>query len=208
MLQDVPGTDADFERIQVPAGPWPIELDRHHDWAYFPDDSLVSVSPSRLAWGDAVIAVVGHHGFWLPGMLTGRPLHAQVLRAGHVHRVDWSIVQRDPQRYAPWLIRAAQASQRMMGQMAQLAFCAKHHTPTQRMASWLLVCRHESVNTSLPASLGGIQSSLREQDQWLVAALSQCHGKGAVPASLVSLDQEALAVVACTCHRYINDASQ
>lgn len=219
MLLDLPGTGADFERIHIEPGPWPTDLPHHMDWAYFPDDSLVGLSPNRPAWGDATMAVVGHRGFWFPDMLTGAQLQAQVLRGGHMHRMDWSIVRRDPRRYAPRLVTAAEASQRLIRQMTQMAFCASHHTAMQRRASWLLVCLHQAVQTSLPIRLVDTARTHCEPDDvfqralgvleahlgiWRGADLPTGLDHNGMPASLLTLDTTQLNELACTCHCRIN----
>lgn len=216
MLLDVPGTGADFERIHVPTGSWPADLPSHSGWAYFPDDSLVGLSPDRPAEGNAIMAVVGHHGFWFPDMLTGAQLQAQVLRGGHMHRLDWSVVQRDPQRYAPWLVASAEASQRLIRQMTQMAFCASHHTATERRASWLLVCLHQAIQTSLPIRLLDTAGTHRQPDdelEWALGLLEDHlgirHGAdlpiGRDKATQLTLDKAQLRELACACHRRINE---
>lgn len=216
MLLDVPGTGAGFERIHVKPGPWAADLSRDSGWAYFPDDSLVGLSPSRPALGEPTIAVVGHRGFWF----SGAQLQAQVLRGGHLYRLDWALVQGNPQRYAPWLISAAEASQRLIRQMTQMAFCANHHTPIQCAASWLLVCLHQASKRALPIRLGDIPSALGQPGDAFQAALGvlDAHwgihrdadllplpGQDVMSARPWTLDPAQLSRLACNCHRRINE---
>lgn len=220
MLLDLPGAVAHFERIHVKTGAWPANGMQHSDWVYFPDDSLVSLSPGRQAMSDATIAVVGRHGCWLPGTLDGAQLQAQVLHGGQVYRLDWGIVQDDPRRFAPWLMRTANASQRLIRQMTQMAFCAHQHTVTQRMASWLLVCLHQSNQASLCIRLIDVPHSVRSSPDAFQAALSALEARAGIrcdpeipsspgqeqmPARLWTLDPQQLSGLACSCHRHINE---
>lgn len=219
MLLDVPHASEHIERISVSPGPWPAEPAQGGPFAYFPDGSLISLFAESAVANDVSIAVIGCHGFWFPGMLQGRRLKAHALGGGHVHRLYWRMVQADLQRYAAWLIPTAGAAQRLIQQMAQMAFCAHHHSLTQRIASWLLVCLNQSAQSALRIRLADIPASLREPQALFEASLlvleehlclHRVHGlpplKGEdlMPAQLWTLDAEQLAGLACSCHRRIN----
>lgn len=134
-------------------------------------------------------------------------MQMQVLQAGHVRRIPWSLLQAQPQRYAPWLLQTAAASQHLVQDMAQRAFCALHHNSLQRLASGLLVVLNQN-----PHSDG--QMSLADLAHWLSCPLSelqvaaqtlQAHGavQLAVDAGtgvkLHSLQPQPLARLACSC---------
>ena len=218
MLLDVPDAVAHFERVHVKTGVWSENGLQQSDSAYFPDDSLVSLSLGRQAMSDATIAVVGRHGCWLPGTVAEPQL--QALHGGQMYRLDWRIVQDDPRRFAPWLMHTANASQRLIRQMTQMAFCAQQHTVAQRMASWLLVCLHQSIQASLCIRLVDVPHSVRSSPDAFQDALNalqeragiRCDpetpsslGQEQIPARLWTQDLQQLSVLACNCHRHINE---
>ena len=219
MLRDVPHAAAHTERISLSPGTWPAESGQGEAFAYFPDRSLISLSHESAETNDVSIAVVGCQGFWFPGMLQGQGLQAQVLHGGDVYRLDWRMVQADLHRYASWLVPTAGAAHRLMQQMAQMAFCAHHHSMTQRIASWLLVCLNQSKQSTLRIRLADMPASLRAPQALFEASLlvledhlgiHRVHGlpplKGEdlMPAQLWTLDPHQLSGLACSCHRRIN----
>lgn len=218
MLLEIPGTAADLERIHVKTGLWLAEPSQHTDWAYFPDNSLVSLSAVRPALDRVTMAVVGHRGFWFSNMFAGTPLQAQVLQAGDLYRLDWRRLQNDPQRFAPWLVSTAEASQRLIRQMSQMAFCASHHTPVERLASWMLVCLQEMGPTSRPLCLDDLPDDLRAHEEAFQAAGGALATMGAgadrvglslldndgMPPKAWSLDPASLKPLACACHHRIH----
>lgn len=220
LLQDVPDIATNFERVHLMTGPWPTNLRQQNDWAYFPDDSLIGLSADTQPRGHGGMVIAGRHGFWLSGPMTGLTLRARVLHEGHIYRLNWRMVQDDPHRFAPCLISAALATQRLIRQMAQMAFCVQHHTPVQRMASCLLVCLQQSSDASLSVRQDDVLDMLRVPADVLQEALSvlQTHsgircdpgvpttkpGPVAVPARLWTQDPQHLALLACDCHRHMN----
>lgn len=211
MPLDVPENAACLDRIWVKPGPWPADLALGDGYAYFPDDSLISLAAASGEAKDVHVAVVGRLGFWKPRTSGVANLQTRVLREGNVHRLDCAVLVNEPHRYAPWFVSMASASQRLIGQMAQMAFCAHHHDTTQRLASWLLICLHQSPFETVRIRLADIPVSLQQSRPLLEEALRalEAHtglqrGQDLVGVQVWMREAEQLNGLSCGCHRRIN----
>lgn len=223
LLQTTPEAAAHLERVTLSPGPWPNPCtadDEGH--VYFLEAGLMGLFWSGKPFTRTGMALLGCQACWWPGDGGVSSLQAQVLQVGHAQRIRWSVLQDQPQRYAPWLMQTAAASQQLIHQMAQLTFCAENHNRLQRLASGLLIVLNQN-----PDSDG--QMSVADLAHWLscpvadVQAASQTlevHGAlkltvdTATGVQLHSLHPQMLASMACSCHLQVaqshraNDPSQ
>ncbi len=160
MLSDrARGDDVQVMRLNLPSGPLQEE---HGEWVYFPVDALISWVPTHSM--QAAVALVGHRGCVLLPSAQSGPVQVHVVSPGHVYRLDWTLVRQNPSRFASWLWRTTSAAQSLIGQLAQWSFCAQHHSPSQRLASWLL---HGLAQSPKPELLLRLQSLPRGMQDWL-----------------------------------------
>lgn len=200
--------DGDFQadlkitQVQLQTGPMRADPRGVDAWAFFPVDALLTVgaeSPSLAA-----IALVGRHGCVLWPQAGDGAMHAHVMAPGRAYRVNWTAVRNDPTRYAKWLWHAAAATQGLIQQMAQWSFCVQHHTPVQRLASWLLHCWAHSPQCQLPRH--AMPSAMRE---CLEALPSEAFHAQLQPnldvreGFLPVVVPQRLQALACTCHQKI-----
>ena len=222
MLADVPGSQACFERIAVKPGPWPEQLAELTDCAFFPDDCLISLTPDLGASPQVSGVVLGHRSLWFSNGSNPSLLQARVIVGGYVYRVNWSLLRHDTQRYAPWFFLGAAASQCLISQMAQMAFCARHHALVPRLASWLLACMHQSIQPSMPISLNDIPEAFRVNNDGFEEAWAELQARQAIRSDTVllpvsgktnapdmawTMEPVPLTRLACTCHHHINAAA-
>ena len=195
-----------FERLSVLPGPWSIEATDEDDWVYFPEDALIGLASPAAQSAAARMAVVGCQSCWMPSYWKSMPLQAHVLVGGTVQRTPWSAMQNEPHRHAPWLWHAAVASQRLIRQMAQMAFCAQHHTLVQSLATWFLVCLHQAARPELDLRWPDLMRWRDVPQAQLLQALSTLEARGALQWS--GSDQGVvriqavpeLSLMACSCH--------
>ncbi len=129
-------------------------------WCFFPVDALItlsSVNPQQL-----VPTFVGQHGCVLPPQVQGSAMQTRVMVSGQAYRMNWNEVRADPKRHAMWLRYTLAATQGLIGQMAQWAFCMQHHTSEQRLASWLLHCIAQSSNPDLNVNISSLPLAIRQ----------------------------------------------
>ncbi len=184
--------------VHLPLGPMSVNGEDAGAWAYFPMDALIVLAPAHSA--PAAVALVGRHGCVMsPG--DELPMQAHVVSPGRAYRLDWTPVRQDPNRFASWLWHASAATQSLIDQMAQWSFCAKHHSPVQRLSSWLLHGLAQTPHAELTLSLMGLPLDMR---QWLAqaapAAAADAQGYVVGADGVHAQSSERLMAQACTCH--------
>jgi hypothetical protein len=173
----------------------------HGEWAYFPVDALMTWVPTHSKQG--AVALVGHRGCVVLPPAPSAPVQVHVVSPGHAYRLDWAAVRQDPSRFAPWLWHTTAAAQSLIGQMAQWSFCAQHHSPSQRLASWLLHGLAQSPQHELLLNLQslplGVQDWLRSSDAVDAQAI---HDPGYIvkDGCLRTTVKAQLLAQACSCH--------
>jgi hypothetical protein len=192
------GDGVQLTRVNLPSGH--LQQD-HGEWAYFPVDALISWVPTQST--QSAVALVGHRGCVVMPSGPSAPVQVHVVSPGHAYRLDWAVVRQDPSRFAPWLWHTTAAAQSLIGQMAQWSFCAQHHSPSQRLASWLL---HGLAQTPKPELLLSLKSLPRAMQDWLSssgavdAQAIKGHGYIVKDGCLRTTNPVQLLDQACSCH--------
>lgn len=171
---------------------------------YFPEAGLWGLSWSGIPLSMGM-ALLGCQACWWSG--GAGPVQMQVLQAGHAQRIRWSVLQAQPERFAPWLLHIAAVSQQLVQHMAQMVFCSQNHTPLQRLASGLLVVLNQNPPGVGPMSVAELAHWLACPPNQLQAAAQTLQVQGAAQltvqgagAKLHSLKPKVLARLACSCH--------
>lgn len=208
MLQDAPAAlSVAIERVVLPPGPLPLAA--CSSFVYFPQDALLTLEQVGPAHDAVDVAVVGRHACVGPSELWGAQMQAVVLVPGYACRLDWAQVKQDVNLYGPWLWRATAVTHGLIEQMAQTAFCVRHHNTTQRLASWLLISLAQYGGSSLSLAMEALPVSIRQQGQTLKNALSALQDQQAIQVQdgLVHvINAERLAGVACRCHTMVKSS--
>lgn len=207
LLHATPEAAGHLERVDLEPGPWLnrcTEDEQGH--VYFPETGLwgLSWSGMPLTMG---MTLLGCQACWWSGGASPVQMTMQVLEAGHAQRIRWSVLQAQPQRFAPWLMQIAAGSQQLVQRMAQMIFCQQNHTLLQRLASALLVVLNQKLDGDRPMSVDELAHWLACPPNQLQAAAQTLQVQGAVQlrvngigAQLHSLKPQVLARLACSCH--------
>ena len=199
--QDIPGARAvPLEKVALQPGELPLQ-----GQVYFPCDALLTLAQLHPKHPAVDVAVVGRHACVGPSDLWASPMRAMVIVAGHAFRLDWSRVQASTDLYAPWLWHTTAATHGLIQQMAQTAFCMRHHHPTQRLASWLLMCLAQHGKPSLSLPLSALPGKVAT-DYDGVQALQALEKQNAIALqgdTMQVVQAERLAGVACRCHAMV-----
>jgi hypothetical protein len=212
LLHTTPEAAEHLERVILSPGLWPMQGGvQGTGHVYFPEAGLMGLLWSSKALPGVGMVLLGCHSGWWPELGSLGSVQTHVLQAGHAQRMRFSLLQAQPQRYAPWLLQAAAASQQLVHQMALKVHCVQNHALVQRLASGLLAVRQHN-----PHSDG--QMSVTDWAHWLscpvgelqaAARALQAHGAvqlaedaGAV-SPLHSLQPQKLSRLACACHEHL-----
>ena len=212
LLYTTPEATQHLERVTLCPGPWPIEVRKDQDgYLYFPEAGLIGLYWQGATFANVRTAWLGTHACLWPGYWMGSSLKAQVLQAGHAQRIGWSVLQAEPQRYAPWLLQTAAASQQLIHQMAQTVYCAQNHNALQRLASSLLMVLHQNPHSEGHVSVDDVahwlscpvgEVELAAQSLQVQGAL-QMASTSDTGAQLHSLQTPMLVTLACSCHQQV-----
>ena len=209
LLHMTPEASEHLERVTLMPGPWPtrdeVNVGGH---VYFLESGLVGLFWPAEALAGVGMALLGCHDCWCDDGWNVSPLRANVLQAGHAQRIHSSVLQAQPQRYATWLLKTAEASQQLIHQIAQMAFCAVSHNTLQRMASCLLVVMNQNLQYQGQISVAELARWLACPEGQALAAAQTLQAQGAVVlerdgpegVKLHSLQPQRLSGLACLCH--------
>jgi hypothetical protein len=151
---------------------------------------------------------LGCQSVWSPEQALASGLQAQVLVAGGAFRLPEKALHAASQPLATWRLQLAASSQQLLAQMAQVSFCARHHTPEQSLASWLLMAWYNSPGHALQMPVASLQAGFGFAPGMWQRAWQTLHSRGAValaeqgtlaeisPPLLVSLTG-----LACVCYQ-------
>ncbi|MGV0960225.1 MAG: Crp/Fnr family transcriptional regulator [Limnohabitans sp.] len=206
MLQNAmpPAWLASLERVVLQTGALRWAPGSEH--VYFPQDALLTLSQIKPAHDAVDVAVVGRHACIGPAELWGTQMQASVMVPGHAYRLDWARLKQDKDLYGRWLWHTTAVTHGLIEQMAQTAFCARHHNATQRLASWFLMCLSQYGGSSLRLSLDVLPASLRQRPQAMQTALDVLQNQQAIEVQEAAVhvrDAQRLAGVACRCHSMV-----
>jgi hypothetical protein len=196
-----------LERVALQQGP--LSMGASNPFVYFPEDALLSLAQVRPAHDAVDVAVVGRHACVGPSELWGSQMQAMVMVPGNAYRLDWSHVKQDAHVYGAWLWHTTAVTHGLIEQMAQMAFCMRHHNATQRLASWLLISLAHSGDSSLCLPVDALPLSIRQRTETLPAVLTALQNQQALEvqgATLRVLDAGRLAGAACRCHTMVTHA--
>lgn len=180
----------------------PIDPEGLATWCFFPVDALItlsSVNPQQ-----SVPTFLGQHGCVLPPQVQGSAMQTRVMVSGQAYRMNWDEVRADSKRHAMWLRYTLAATQGLISQMAQWAFCVQHHTAEQRLASWLLHCWAQSPRAELDLPIQSLPLSIQQlltQMQASTADMSHAWGFEIHQGRLQTSSPQGLMARACTCHQ-------
>ena len=211
LLLAVPDLLPNLEPVRLERGPWSEQPSGGGQFLYFPEDALLGVSAQhkpngvplgvRLSW-------LGCRSVWSPEQAQASGLQAEVLVAGGAFRLPEAALHAANQPLAPWRLQLAASSQQLITQMAQVSFCARHHTAEQSLASWLLMAWYNSPGHALQMPVASLQAGFGFAPETWQRAWQTLHSQGAVALS----DQDTLAEitplllapltgVACACYQ-------
>mgnify|MGYP007031426775 CR=1 FL=1 len=188
--------------MALSTGPLVFDFSGSDRFIYFPVDALMTLGPANSS--NAVLAVVGWHGCVASGQTESSAIQSHVMVPGRAYRLDWSVVAQDPARYTAWLWHTTAATQSLIRQMAQWSFCVQHHTPVQRLASWLLHCWAQSPQFQLQRH--AMPSAMRQCLEALPSEAFHAQSQSNLQAReefLPAVVPQRLQALACTCHQKI-----
>ena len=203
------------ERVALKPGPWPGPDGMGDDCLYFPETGLLALSLPASPGGpwasrSTRMAMFGCHSVWSPRQAQASDFLAEVLIPGHAMRVSDAVVRAAHVSLAKWWLQVAASNQQLMSQMARMALCAQKHSPTQSLASCLLMAQHNCCASPLQIPMAALRAWLDwSPDAWQ-SAWHALESQGAVAlagqgtsATIQIQEAERLSGLACACHQMV-----
>jgi hypothetical protein len=211
LMLAVPDLLPNLEPVRLERGPWSEQPSGGGQFLYFPEDALLGVSAQRKPNG-ALLGVrlswLGSRSVWSPEQAQASGLQAEVLVAGGAFRLPEAALHTANPPLAPWRLQLAASSQQLITQMAQVSFCARHHTAEQSLASWLLMAWYNSPGYALQIPVASLQAGFGFAAETWQRAWQMLHNQGAVAlvdqGTLAEITPQLLAPltgVACACYQ-------
>lgn len=178
-------------------------------YAYFPHDTVISMSAIDSVGGSVEVGSVGCEGLaGLPLLLgTDRSIGRMVAQiGGDADRVEASALQREVNRLPELRRLLLLYTQAFMTQVAQSTACNRLHSAERRLARWLLICRDRLGRDDLPITHETIAHMLGVRRATVTEAAGNLQQHGLIRyrrGVLTVLRRERLEMAACECYRIV-----
>lgn len=178
-------------------------------YAYFPNDSLISLLSVIENGKSAEIAVVGNDGVVGIDALTGGRnacRQAMVQSAGTAYRVPAHILKDEFNRHSElrWLI--LRYIQSLFAQISQTAVCNRHHSIEQQFCRKLLLSLDCQSGDELALTQGRIADLLGVRREGVTAAAGTLRKLGVIEyqrGRIRVLDRKKLETLSCECYAVV-----
>ncbi|HET7470827.1 MAG TPA: Crp/Fnr family transcriptional regulator [Gemmatimonadales bacterium] len=178
-------------------------------FAYFPPDTVISMSALDAAGGSVEVGSVGCEGLaGLPILLgTDRAIGRMVAQiGGDADRVEAPALHREVHRLPELRRMLLLYTQAFMTQVAQSTACNRLHSAERRLARWLLICRDRLGRDDLPITHETIAHMLGVRRATVTEAAGDLQQNGMIRyrrGVVTILRRERLEMAACECYRIV-----
>jgi len=198
-----------LQHIQHPRKAMIAEKDQPFNYAYFPDEGMVSIVLVTTEGVSIEVGTVGKEGFvgipiLLGADISDRKLYSQV--PGHGWRMDTNDFRTAVNEIVELRTLCQRFTLTMINQISQTAACNRLHTIEERCARWLLLAHDRDTSRTvdltqefLSMMLGVRRSGVNIAVRTLEKAGLIEHGRGFVRI----LDRKGMEQVSCGCYEEV-----
>jgi CRP-like cAMP-binding protein len=178
-------------------------------YAYFPVDSLVSITHFLEDGHSCEIAVVGNCGMLGISIFTqaeSMPEYAVVQAAGTAYRLKASILREEANRSERFRLLMLRYTQVLLAQISQSATCNRYHTIHQQLARWLLIATDYLPRNQLELTQEQIAHSLGVRREGVTEAAGRLQKEGLIEyrrGRINVVDRLGLEQVCCECYQAV-----
>jgi len=198
-----------LQLIEMPLGSVLYESGSKPSYAYFPEDSIVSMLFVLENGASAEIAVVGFEGMvgislFMGGFTT--PSRAVIQSAGKTYRVCTSFIQEEFNNSLPVMHLFLRFTQALITQMTQTAVCNRHHSLDQQLCRWLLLSLDRLPGPDLVMTQELIANMLGVRREGVTDAAGSLQRAGLISYSrgrIKVLDRPGLEERSCECYSVV-----
>ena len=198
-----------IESVELPRQQTLYNAGDEYDYAYFPEDAMISIVAILENGATAEIGVIGNEGMvGLPIILNTSFTNSTTIVQieGNGCRIATKILQNELRRYGALQMLLMRYVQARVIQLGQTAACNSHHKIEQRFARWLLQVRdsiqadefnltHEFIAQMLGVRRSGVSVIANKFQEAGIIEYSR--------GSIHIISDRKLEAAACECHRII-----
>ena len=192
------------------------ELLREHEppeWAYFPEDGVVSMVHTLEDGSMIEVGVIGYDGLVAAHCISKdavQPYLGIVQNGGRAWRIPMDVVRGMFQRSSAFQNVVLRYSSAFLLQVSQTAACNRVHTIEQRLGRWLLMMLDRTTTDELTLTqeflshmLGARIAGVNEAVQSLTLSGLVRHGRSRIEI----IDRAGLEAAACECYAFVNHSA-
>lgn len=175
-------------------------------YAYFPNDSVISISNVTQDGAQVELSTVGNEGVvGIAGLLGGGSTlsRAVVQKAGTAYRMPSRLLKTEFERDGGLQLLVLRYTQWVLTQVAQTAICNRHHSIEQQLCRWLLLSVDRASGGELFMTHEMLANSLGVRREGITAAAGTLRDLGAIRyqrGRITVLDREKLQQMSCECY--------
>ena len=178
---------------------------------YFPLTAVISFTCILEDGRGAELCAVGREGMvGLPSVLEAQssPFEASVQIAGTAQQLSARVLRDEAARFWPLQARLLRYQQAFLDQIAQSVACGRHHTVSQRMATWLLTASDRTSSARFPMTqemLGFMLGVTRPRVSLAAEAFQKAGLIRYFRGIMTIVNRAGIEAEACECYRVIHD---
>lgn len=200
-----------FEYLYLDAQKVLCRADEPLRYAYFPQDSVISIV-SEMAEGVTVeVGLVGYEGVvglnGLLGAITYQNMTIVQVPGGCL-RIKKEILQAEFDRDKGFRILVHRYTRYMLAQVTQTAACNRVHRLDRRMCRWLLMCHNRAKRNQFPITHEFLANMLGTARSEVTLAAGNLRKAGLIKygrGEITILDRKGLESAACECYKIVDD---
>lgn len=199
-----------LEYVPMPLGMVVQEAGYDGSHVYFPTDSIVSLLCVAEDGGSAEISVVGKDGVVGIALFMGggsMPSRAVVQSEGGAYRLAGKHLQAEfnhsDAEFRRLMLRYTQA---LITQMAQTAYCNRHHSIVEQLCRWLLLSLDRLESNKLVMTHELIANMLGVRREGVTEAAGTLYRAGAIEyhrGKITVIDRKKLEEICCECYAVV-----
>ncbi|MBZ2190553.1 Crp/Fnr family transcriptional regulator [Alcanivorax sp. JB21] len=199
-----------LEYVSWPLGTVVQESGDDAHYVYFPTDSIVSLLCVAMDGGSAEISVVGKDGVVGIALFMGggsTPSRAIVQSAGGAYRLAGKYLQAEFNHSDPEFRRLMlRYTQALITQMAQTAYCNRHHSIVEQLCRWLLLSLDRLDSNKLVMTHELIANMLGVRREGVTEAAGTLYRAGAIEyqrGKITVVNRQKLEEICCECYAVV-----
>lgn len=201
----------DLEQVDLALGQVIYRPEETIEYAYFPNNAMISVIATTSAGQSAEVGVIGFEGIIGIDVLMGSDftLNQNIIQlADGALRISTAAIRKEFKRAGAFHDEALRFMRLLMVQISQTALCNRLHSVEERLARWLLLCHDRSATDELHLTQEFLSIMLGSNRATVTMSALTLQNIGYIKYSrghIKITDREGLEDFVCACYQTVKD---